>query len=114
MSDKDLLKTLGLEDRTITLGLYDEYLQITLEKKIDAYLKKIDEEKKKQEQIDFLKQKYAEHEEKEKFLTMFNDSYVFNKIKNKLIREKFVNDCRYCWGIDVSEQYGKATKPKGK
>lgn len=114
MSDKDLLKALGLEDRTITLGLDDEYLQITLEKKIDAYLKKIGEEKKKQEQIDFLKQKYVEHEEKEKFLAMFNDSYVFNKIKNKLIREKFVNDCRYCWGIDVSGEYGKATKPKGK
>ena len=34
MSDKDLLKALGIEDRTITLGLDDEYLQITLEKKI--------------------------------------------------------------------------------
>ena len=79
----------------------------------EAVAKEI-EEKKKQEQIDFLKQKYVEHEEKEKFLAMFNDSYVFNKIKNKLIREKFVNDCRYCWGIDVSGQYGKATKTKGK
>lgn len=34
--------------------------------------------------------------------------------KNIHFREKFVNDCRYCWGIDVSGQYGKATKPKGK
>ena len=32
MSDKDLLKALGLNDRTITLGIDDEYLQITLEK----------------------------------------------------------------------------------
>ena len=38
MKDKDLLDFLGLNDRTITLGLDDEYLQITLEKKIDASL----------------------------------------------------------------------------
>ena len=112
MKDKDLLNALGLNDRTITLGLDDEYLQITLEKKIDAYLKKLDEEKKKQEQIDFLKQKYIEHQEKDKFIAMFNDTYVFSRIKTKLIKERFVNDCRYCWGIDVSGQYGKATKPK--
>ena len=43
---------------------------------------------------------------------MFNDPYVFSRIKTKLIKERFVNDCRYCWGIDVSGQYGKATKPK--
>ena len=40
MSDKDLLKTLGLEDRTITLGLDDEYLQITLERKLTLILKR--------------------------------------------------------------------------
>ena len=30
MKDKDWLNALGLNDRTITLGLDDEYLQITL------------------------------------------------------------------------------------
>ena len=53
MKDKDILNMLGLNDRTITLGVDDEYLQITLEKKIDNYLKKIEEEKKKQEEIDY-------------------------------------------------------------
>ena len=56
--DKDILNMLGLNDRTITLTADDEYLQIMLEKKIDNYLKKIDEEKKKQEQIDYYKNQY--------------------------------------------------------
>lgn len=111
MTDKELLDMLGLNDRTIKFGL-DEDIQIAIEHKIDDYLKKIDEEKKKKEDIDFLKKTYEEHKEKEKFLSMFNDSYVFKNIKNKLIREKFVNDCKFCWGIDVSGQYAKATKPK--
>lgn len=45
MKDKDILNMLGLNDRTITLNADDEYLQIMLEKKIDNYLKKLDEEK---------------------------------------------------------------------
>ena len=43
MKDKDILKMLGLNDRTITLTADDEYLQIMLEKKIDNYFKKLDE-----------------------------------------------------------------------
>ena len=79
MKDKDLLNALGLNDRTITLGLDDEYLQITLEKKIDAYLKKLDEEKKKQEQIDFLKKGYDNFKEKEHLIKMIESTYVQKK-----------------------------------
>ena len=50
MKDKDILNMLGLNDRTITLSADDEYIQITLERKIDKYLKKLDEEKKRKEQ----------------------------------------------------------------
>ena len=50
MKDKDILDMLGLNDRTITLSADDEYIQITLERKIDKYLKKLDEEKKRKEQ----------------------------------------------------------------
>lgn len=64
MKDKDILNILGLNDRTITLTADDEYLQIMLEKKIDNYLKKLDEEKKKQEQIDFYKKEYENFKEK--------------------------------------------------
>lgn len=38
MSDKELLKLLGLEDRTISIGLDDEYARIVLEKRIEQYL----------------------------------------------------------------------------
>ena len=47
MTDKELFRAIGLDDRTITIGLNDEYAQMMLEKKIDDYLKKLDEEKKK-------------------------------------------------------------------
>ena len=46
MIDKELLRAIGLDDRTITIGLDDEYVQMMLETKIDSYLKKLDEEKK--------------------------------------------------------------------
>ena len=59
MRDKDILDMLGLNDRTITLTADDEYLQIMLEKKIDNYLKKLDEEKKKEEKIDYYKNQYT-------------------------------------------------------
>lgn len=111
MSDKDLLNALDLNDRTISLT-FDEDYQRLVERKVDDYLKKIEEEEKRKKEVDFFKQKYEEYQEKEKFLDMFNDPYVFGKIKNKLITEKFINDCKFCWGIDVSGQYGKRTKPK--
>lgn len=111
MSDKELLKALGLDDRTISVTFDEDYQRI-IERKVDDYLKKIEDEEKRKKDVDFLKQKYEEHQEKEKFIAMFNDPYVFRKIKNKLILEKFVNDCKFCWGIDVSCQYGKQTKPK--
>ena len=60
MSDKELLKALGLDDRTITIGLNDEYAQMMIEKKIDSYLKKLEEEK-KEDFIDQLKNGYDEY-----------------------------------------------------
>ena len=85
MKDKDILDMLGLNDRTITLTADDEYLQIMLEKKIDNHLKKLDEEKKKQEQIDYYKNQYEKFQKKNEFVKNFDDKYIYNKIKNKLI-----------------------------
>ena len=39
--EKDILKSLGIYDTTISFGLDDD-IQIAIEKKIDNYLKKID------------------------------------------------------------------------
>ena len=44
--EKDILKSLGLYDTTISFGLDDD-IQIAIERKIDNYLKKIDEEQKR-------------------------------------------------------------------
>lgn len=110
MTDKELLKLIGLEDRTINIGLNDEYAQMVLEKRIDAYLKKIDEEKKKQDQINYLKSEHEKFQKKKEFLDTFNDSYVYNKVKNELIKSGFIYQCKFCWGLDVSGQYGKRKK----
>ncbi len=111
MKDKDILKALGLSSRTISVGI-EEDVQIMVEDKIDRYLKKIDNDKKKQDTIDTLKKEHSAYLKKEEFLKYFNDTYVYRKIRNKLISDKFVNDCKFCWGIDVSGQYAKAKKPK--
>lgn len=110
MKDKDILNMLGLNDRTITLTADDEYLQIVLEKKIDNYLKKLDEEKKKQEQIDFYKKEYENFKEKKKYVDMFKDTYVYGRIKNTLIKDGFIYRCPFF--LDVSHEYMKPIKKK--
>lgn len=64
MTDKDLLRAIGLDGRIITIGLNDEYTQMMLEKKIDSYLKKLDEEKKKEDIIEQLKHGQESFKEK--------------------------------------------------
>lgn len=70
--EKDILKSLGLYDTTISFGL-DEDIQIAIERKIDNYLKKIDEEQKRKEQLDFVKQEYEKFKKKSEFVNTFND-----------------------------------------
>ena len=48
--EKQIMDALGLNDTTITFGL-DEDIQIAIEKKIDNYLKKIDEEYDNEERL---------------------------------------------------------------
>ena len=40
------------------------------------------------------------------------DDTIYEEINAYEDNIKPCNDCRYCWGIDVSGQYGKATKQK--
>ncbi len=39
MTDKELLRAIGLDDRTITIGLDNEYAQMMLEKRLIPILK---------------------------------------------------------------------------
>ena len=107
MNDKELLKLLGINDTTITFGL-DEDIQIAIERKIDNYIKKLDEEKKKEEQINFYKKEYENFKEKKRYIDMFKDTYVYGKIKDTLIRDGFIYRCPFC--LDVSGQYAKYPK----
>lgn len=73
-------------------------LMFVIENGIEEYIKKNEKEKKS----------------KDDFVEMLFDQYIYNKLKNRLIRDGFVYQCKFCWGMDVSGQYGKATKPKHK
>ena len=110
MKNKDILDMLGLNDSTITLNVDDEYLQITLERKIDKYLKKLDEEKKRKEQVDYYKNQYEKFQKKNDFVKNFDDRFIYGKLRDKLIQDGFIYQCKYCWGLDVSGHYGKRTK----
>ena len=110
MKYKDILNMLSLNDRTITLSADDEYLQITLERKIDNYLKKLDEEKKRKEQVDYYKNQYEKFQKKNDFVKNFDDRFIYGKLRDKLIQDGFIYQCKYCWGLDVSGHYGRRNK----
>ena len=112
MSDKDILQALGLNDRTIEIGLTDEYLQLAIRQVVDDYLKKIDEEKEKDKTINLLKQEYDKFADKKALLDLLFDSYVFRKIRQHLANDGFIYRCAYCKPLDVSGQYCKPYKHK--
>ena len=105
MTDKELLRAIGLDDRTITIGLDDEYAQIMLEKKIDSYLKKLDEEKKKEDMIEQLKHGQESFKEKQHLIEMLKTNMVYGVIKDMLIRDGLSYRCPTC--LDLSGQYGR-------
>lgn len=106
MNDKQLLELLGLTDRTISVEL-DEDIRIAIEHKIDDYLKKIDEEQKRKQQVDYLKQRYGEFKKKQEYVNMFTDKFVYGKIKHHLIKDGAVFGCPTCRPLDLSGQYGR-------
>ena len=91
MTDKDLLKMLGLYDKTITLTLEDEILD-TMNK---------------------FHQDNVEHEKKKKeFLALFKECYDdIVKIIGFDPHKRIAVDCFTCVrGMDLSKQYGKPKK----
>lgn len=66
---------------------------------------KLDEEKKKEEKIDYYKNQYEKFQKKNEFVNNFNDKYVYGKVRDKLIRDGFVYRCPFC--LDVSSEYGR-------
>ena len=89
MTNKELLRAIGFDDS----GLNDEYEQMMLEKKIDSYLKKLDDEKKKEDMIEQLKHDQESFKEKQHFIEMLKSNLVYNVIKDMLIRDGFSYRC---------------------
>ena len=56
----------------------------------------------------YLKQLKEEEQKRKEFIELFNDRYVFEKIKQKLIQENFIYSCPYC--LDLSNSYGRSIK----
>ena len=75
-----------------------------LEKKIDYYLKKLDDEKKK-DMIEQLKHGQESFKEKQHLIEMLKSNLVYNVIKDMLIRDGFSYRCPTC--VDLSGQYGR-------
>jgi len=59
--------------------------------------------------IPFLKNEMSD-EEINHYDFLFDDKYIYNKIKNKLIQDGFIYRCGFCMGLDVSGQYAKYPK----
>ena len=112
MSDKEILQALGLNDRTIEIGLTDEYLQTVIERKIDDYLQELKEKQDKDKMVGWLKDEYNKFEDKQAFVNMFLDKYVYGKIREMMARDGFIYRCAYCKPLDVSGQYCKPYKHK--
>lgn len=110
MSDKDLLRALGLNDRTLTLGFNDEYARIIIEKRIDDYLHKLEEEKKKEDLIGRLKNGHEEFKEKEHLVEMLESKYVKNKLRRIMLDLGAPLNCPHCL-YDGAGLYGKYAKP---
>lgn len=104
MTDKQLLDMLGLKDRTISIAFDEDYQKI-LEHKVDDYLKKIDEEKKKEDLINLLKTGKQSFDEKEHLIELLKSRMVINAIKDIMIKEGFSYRCPTC--LDVSREYGR-------
>lgn len=91
MTDKDLLKMLGLYDRTITLTLEDEIID-TMNK--------------------FHKDNLEQEKKKKEFLALFKECYDdIVKIIEFDSHKRIAVDCFTCVrGMDLSKQYGKPKK----
>ena len=88
--DFDLEDLLGLSEPKKHTLEYD--ISFIMENGLEKYL----EEQRKIQQA------------KDDFINTFNDRYVYNKIKDRLIREGFVYRCPFC--LDLSNSYGRAIK----
>lgn len=108
MSEKDLLKLLNLDNKTISISVDDEYAQLMIRKEIEKYEKEIVQERKKEELIGKLKSGHEDYIEKAHLVEMLKSKMVLNVIKDLMIKEGFSYRCPTC--LDLSGQYGRPIK----
>lgn len=89
MTDKDFLKMLGLDDKTISLTLEDDIMN-TMGK--------------------FVKDKQEHEQEKREFISMFKECFE-DIIKIIALDGRIAVECFTCIkGMDLSKQYGRPRK----
>lgn len=105
MTEKELLKVLGLDKKmSLEIDLINTMTYKPDKNSLEHDLLKIMGKDGDQ----YLKQLKEEENKRKEFIELFNDRYVFEKIKRKLIQEKFIYSCPYC--IDLSNSYGRSIK----
>lgn len=105
MSEKDLLKLLGLDNKTLSISVDDEYAQLMIRKEIEKYEKEVKQEKQKEDLIGKLKGSHEDYIEKAHLVEMLKSKMVINVIKDLMIKEGFSYRCPTC--LDLSGQYGR-------
>lgn len=45
-----------------------------------------------------------------RFSFLLFSRFIYGKLRDKLIQDGFIYQCKYCWGLDVSGHYGRRNK----
>ena len=105
MTEKELLKVLGLDKKmSLEIDLINAMTYKPDKNSLEHDLLKIMGKDGDQ----YLKQLKEEENKRKEFIKLFNDKYIYNKIKNRLMLDGFVYRCPYC--IDLSNSYGRSIK----
>lgn len=105
MSEKDLLKLLDLDNKTLSISVDDEYAQLMIRKEIEKYEKEVKQEKEKEDLVGKLKSSHEDYIEKAHLVEMLKSKMVINVVKDLMIKEGFSYRCPTC--LDLSGQYGR-------
>ena len=105
MSEKDVLKLLTVDNKTISMSVDDEYAQLMIRKEIEKYEKEVEREKQKEELVGKLKGSHEDYIEKAHLVEMLKSRMVVSVIRDLMIKEGFSYRCPTC--LDLSGQYGR-------
>ena len=109
MTEKELLKMLGLDSKEITLTLDDEYNQIKKKDEIKKLIKEVEEENEKERMISNLKKGYEDFEFKKSIIDVLKSRYGKNELRTIMLELGAPLNCPHCL-YDRAGTYGTYAK----